>query len=153
MLSSLKELFKENGLWKEPYGEFDFYGLLEARLVHTTFFVKDYELLYFTHLFGKELEELNSEQLKRRFISFSKVVKEHLKTPKDHYLSTFLLFLSVRKPKLNLKEVESFYRKKSLWFGFKGFYQYGAVVWADGRLYGHPELLKFLRSPTTTPLP
>jgi hypothetical protein len=146
-------LFKGRGVWKEPYGEFDFYGLLQARLIHTTFFLKDYELLYFTHLFGKGLKELRLEQLKRYFEAFPEVVKGHLKAPKDHYLSTFILFFSVEKLKLNPKEIESFYRKKSLRLGFKGFYQYGAVVLENGQLYGHPELLKFLRSPTTTPLP
>ena len=114
MLSNLRSYFRTYGFWEEPFGSYLFFGKLEVKLVHTTFFLKDYELNSFIYLFGVE----SLSEPKKCFEEFvSKTLKE-FPPPPEHYLSSFVL--------LELKgKAPPLFKEKSLWFGFKGRYRWG----------------------------
>lgn len=109
LLSRLRKDFKETGRWIEPFGEYLFLGELSIKTVHTTFFMKDYELNSYFYILGvKEIKDPKSE-----FEKFKKFTKKLLKTPPDHYLSTFILLTFGG-------NFEPLTKTKSLLFGFKG---------------------------------
>ena len=76
--------------------------------------MKDYELNSFFYLVGVEKVK-NPEEEFKRFISFTQKL---LKTPPEHYLSTFVL-LSFG------GEFRPLVKQKSLWLGFKGKVEWG----------------------------
>jgi len=76
--------------------------------------MKDYELNSFFYLVGVEKVENPEEE----FESFVRFTRKLLKTPPDHYLSTFVLLTFGG-------EFEPLVRQKSLWLGFKGKVEWG----------------------------
>ena len=114
LLSRLRGYFKTYGKWVEPFEDYLFLGEVQVKTVHTTFFMKDYELNSFFYLVGVERVE-NPEEEFDRFIRFTQKL---LKTPPEHYLSTFIL-LSFG------GEFKPLVKRKSLWLGFKGKIEWG----------------------------
>jgi hypothetical protein len=120
LLSRLREYFETYGRWVEPFENYLFLGEVQVKTVHTTFFMKDYELNSFFYLLGVERVESPEEEFER-FIGFTRKL---LKTPPEHYLSTFVL-LSFG------GNFEPLVRERSLWLGFRG-----RVEWALYRFNG-----------------
>jgi hypothetical protein len=128
-LSRLREYFQSCGKWLEPFENYLFLGEVQVKTVHTTFFMKDYELNSFFYLLGIEKVE-NPEEEFERFVRFTRKL---LKTPPEHYLSTFVL-LSFG------GEFKPLVKRKSLWLGFKGKVEWGLFRF-NGREVEGGELL------------
>ncbi|WP_456420222.1 hypothetical protein, partial [Thermovibrio sp.] len=114
-LSRLRRFFQRYGVWEEPFRDYLFFGKVKFTTVHTTFFMRDYEIEHFLYLFGvKELDREPEELLSElRVLS-----RELLTLTPDHYLSSFcLLVLEERVPLL--------YSSKSLLLGFRGRVEWG----------------------------
>jgi hypothetical protein len=136
LLSKARSYFKSYGTWEEPFGSYLFFGKLEVKLVHTTFFLKDYELNSYIYLFGVE----SLEEPERRFADFISETLEKFPPPPEHYLSSFVLLeLEGKAPPL--------FREKSLWFGFRGKYRWG-ILSLRGSSISYPkemeQLAKFI---------
>ncbi|MEO2069676.1 MAG: hypothetical protein ABGX27_09255 [Desulfurobacteriaceae bacterium] len=135
----LSEIVKKKFL---PYGEFiepfkveeitfDFFAHLETSLVHTTFFMKDYEIKSFLYVFGKKYQKLTINEFKHLWITFQKISKKLLKAPEDHYLSSFILFVEVEEAEETIKEVViNSFSSKNIWFGLKGSYHVGVALFS-----------------------
>jgi len=91
--------------------------------------MKDYELNSFFYLLGVEKVK-NPEEEFERFVRFTRKL---LKTPPEHYLSTFVL-LSFG------GEFKPLVKRKSLWLGFKGKVEWGLFRF-NGREVEGGELL------------
>ncbi len=116
-LSRLKEFFLKYGLWEESFGEFTFYGKVNFTTYHTTFFMKDYQIDHFLHLFG--LFNLPWEP-EEALLKLKGLSDRYLNLTPDHYLSSFCLFvLEGGAPTL--------YASKSLWLGFRGRVEWGIL--------------------------
>jgi hypothetical protein len=129
-----------------PYGEFlepftvngttfDFFVHLETSLVHTTFFMKDYEIRNFLYIFGKRYQKLILNDFKDLWNIFPRISKKLLKTPEDHYLSSFILLLEVEETEEAVKKaVRNSFISKSIWFGLKGSYNVGITLFLNGKI-------------------
>ncbi|WP_456436260.1 hypothetical protein [Thermovibrio ammonificans] len=142
LLSNLKAFFSAYGSWKEPFGNFSFLGSVVQKTVHTTFFMKDYELVNPFYLLGVYADSPPVKGELRRLFNLLKVESRKLLTlPPDHYTSTFALLILPRQEfDISPEELEEFYLRKSLWLGFKGFYRCGLVVF-NGREFVAPRKL------------
>jgi hypothetical protein len=121
----LRDYFQNYGKWFEPFGDYLFLGEVQIKTVHTTFFMKDYELNSFFYLVGVE----KVENPKKEFEGFVKFTRRLLKTPPDHYLSTFVLLAFGGK-------FEPLVKRKSLWLGLKGKVEWGFFRFNGGEVEG-----------------
>ncbi|WP_457679040.1 hypothetical protein [Thermovibrio sp.] len=128
MLSNLRRFFRERGTYKEPFNEYLFFGKVEFRTVHTTFFMKDYEIRSFLYLFVKEEVREQEKELER----LKEISRELLTLPPDHYLSSFCT--------LALKGRGTAYSSKTLWLGFKGRVEWGVLMVNGAKVEGPPQM-------------
>ncbi|WP_163328582.1 hypothetical protein GFV12_04480 [Desulfurobacterium thermolithotrophum] len=139
-----------------PYGKFtetfiidefsfDFFAFLETNLVHTTFFIKDYEIKSYFYIFGKRFHQLYLDDFKEILNISLSVSKKLLKTPEDHYLSTFIFILETEKTEEKVIEtIQKTLISKSIWFGLKGSYRVGFVLSFKEKLFYPEEIKPFL---------
>jgi len=135
-----------------PYGEFlepftvngttfDFFAHLEISLVHTTFFMKDYEIRSFLYIFGKRYQKLILNDFEDLWNIFPRVSRKLLKTPQDHYLSSFILLLEAEETEETVKKaVRNSFISKSIWFGFKGSYNVGVTLFLNDEIICSEEI-------------
>jgi hypothetical protein len=143
LLENLKKTFSRWGYWKENFRGYLFAGGIQTKLVHETFFLKDYEISSNFYVFGKE----TSAEMEADFLKFVKESRKFIEIPSDHFLSCLvLIFLSKEK---NESLIEKFYREKFLWFGIRGKLVFVGGVF-DGKTLKFPKdvkdknVLKFL---------
>ena len=139
-----------------PYGEFlepftvngttfDFFAHLETSLVHTTFFMKDYEIRSFLYIFGKRYQKLILNDFEDLWNIFLRVSRKLLKTPEDHYLSNFILLLEVEETEEAVKKtVRNSFISKSIWFGFKGSYNVGVTLFLNEEIICSEEIKPYI---------
>ncbi|RKQ63484.1 hypothetical protein C7457_0357 [Thermovibrio guaymasensis] len=129
-LDSLRDFFQEYGRWEEPFRDFLFYGKVKFTTVHTTFFMKDYQIDHFLYLFGvKELQVGPKEAFSR----LKELSKGLISLSPDHYLSSFVLFVFEGR-------VPSLYSSKSIWLGFRGKVEWGMFSFEGGKLVYPPQM-------------
>jgi len=138
-----------------PYGEFlepftvngttfDFFAHLEISLVHTTFFMKDYEIRSFLYIFGKRYQKLILNDFEDLWNIFPRVSRKLLKTPQDHYLSSFILLLDEETEETVKKAVRNSFISKSIWFGFKGSYNVGVTLFLNEEIICPEEIKPYI---------
>ena len=129
-LSRLREFFQRYGVWEEPFGDYLFFGKVKFTTVHTTFFMKDYEIEHFLYLFGVKELDREPEELLSELRGLS---RELLTLTPDHYLSSFcLLVLEGKVPLL--------YSSKSLLLGFRGRVEWGILGLGEGKVEAPPQM-------------
>ncbi len=114
MLSRIRDYFKAYGYWKEPFLNFEFLGRIDVKLVHETFFLKDYEINSSYYLLGKNVRD--KTEAKKVFKNLTKSWKKVLSLPNDHYLTCIVVLF-------NSKEefpIDNFYEEKFLLLGIRG---------------------------------
>ena len=143
MLSEIvKKKFLPYGEFMEPYLDYEFYAKLETKVVHTTFFLKDYEIRSFLYVLGKKCKEVSESSFNSIWSSFKTLCKRLLDTPPDHYLSTFLLFLEVENFQDEVEKlVENAFFSKSILLGIKGSYQAGIIIYTKEKI-SYPQEIK-----------
>ncbi len=141
MIERIKEKFKF-GIFKENVSlngiDFIFYSFLEITTVHTTFFLKDYEIKSFLHVFGEKVPVVSGDFLRKRFSTYISISKNLLKLPPDHYLSTFIFLIMAE----SFSQDELPYFRKKILFGLKGSFQVAPVV-ICGSDYFYPTQIEY----------
>ncbi|TCK06522.1 hypothetical protein [Phorcysia thermohydrogeniphila] len=132
MKEAVKEKFLKYGKIIEPFEidgcRFEFFGELQLRTVHTTFFMKDYEIVSYLYLLSKRLKSVNIQKAKEELELLKRLSKKLLKTPEGHYLSTFILLLEAEEAEIPEGEARALFFKKSILFGLKGSFQCAVVI-------------------------
>jgi hypothetical protein len=124
---------------------FDFFAHLETSLVHTTFFMKDYEIRSFLYIFGKRYQKLILNDFKDLWNIFPGVSRKLLKIPEDHYLSIFILLLEAEEiEEVVKKTVRNSFISKSIWFGFKGSYNVGVTLFLNEEIICSEEIKPYI---------
>ncbi len=109
--------------------------------MHTTFFLKDYEIKSFLYIFGEKVPLVDGYFLEKKFPKYISISKKLLKTPPDHYLSTFIFLIFAG----TFSEAKLPYYKKSLLFGFKGSLQTAPVVICDDNIFYPSEVEPYVK--------
>jgi len=154
MKDAIREKFLRYGKLIEPFEidgyRFDFFGEIQVTTVHTTFFLKDYEIVCYIYVLSKKLKVVNFSKLQEEFEILKKLAKKLLKTPEGHFLSTFILLIETEELKLSREEINSFFFRKSILLGLKGAFQCAVVVSSENNERFYPkeveETIKWLSS-------
>jgi len=129
LLNNLKNFFGRYGSWEEPFRNFPFFGKVRFSTVHTTFFLKDYQIDHFLYLFGAPAHG-RPESV---FEDLRELSRELLTLTADHYLSSFcILDFGGNWPCL--------YGSKNLWLGFRGRVEWGLLRVENGRVKAPEEM-------------
>ena len=128
MKNLLKSRFQDLGEIKENLllkgKTYPLYIKISSSIFHTTFFLKDYEINSFFHLFFENFEKTTSEELKDELNFLIENRSAFLSIPPDHYRSTVVLVVETEK--LTGSKLPS--KVKHLWFGIRGSVEFLTVV-------------------------
>ncbi|SMP18846.1 hypothetical protein SAMN06265339_1638 [Desulfurobacterium pacificum] len=120
-LKGLAEITESYSLGGKTY---PLYIKLESSIFHTTFFLKDYEINSFFHLFFENFEKTTSEELKDELNFLIENRSAFLSIPPDHYRSTVVLVVETEK--FTGSKLPS--KVKHLWLGIRGSVEFLTVV-------------------------
>ncbi len=124
---AVKNKFQNVGEVKENFIH-PLYIKISSSIIHTTFFMKDYEINSFYHLFFAERKTLTEEMLEEETKLLFKKREAFLSIPPDHYRSTVVLVVETEK--FTGSKLPS--KVKHLWFGIRGSLEFLTVV-VNGR--------------------
>ncbi|RUM43677.1 MAG: hypothetical protein DSY35_03105 [Desulfurobacterium sp.] len=132
MKDAVREKFLKYGKLIEPFEidghRFDFFGEIQVKTVHTTFFLKDYEIISYIYVLSKNVTLAKLSLFQEEFNVLKRLARKLLKTPEGHFLSTFILLLETDRGELPEKEIRELFFRKSLLFGLKGALQCAVVA-------------------------